>query len=132
MLDQLSPRLQRFDRNDRAHEFYEQFLEVCRRGDVAQVRQSLAQQSQRGEEWVDSGTEKDLRQKQRKIWWLARGLDEAVKNDNIPVMEYLRSKRAPIRYHTVEAAKSRASWEFLLNHGLDVNNPMPEAKVPLL
>jgi hypothetical protein len=133
MLDELSPRLQRFDgNNDRAYEIYEEFLEACRQGDVAQVQQLLTQQTQRGQEWVFSGIEKNPLQQQRKKWWLVRGLEEAVKNDNILIMEYLHSEGASIRYHTVEAAKSRGSWEFLLNHGLDVNNPMPEAKVPLL
>ncbi|KAJ5643423.1 ankyrin [Penicillium longicatenatum] len=132
MLDHLSPRLQRFSANDPAHVFYKEFLESCQRGDVAQVQQCLAQQTQRGREWVDSGRERNDFQKQRRTWWLACGLDEATRNDQISVMEYLHSKGAPIRYHTVEAAKSRESWEFLLNHGLDVNNPMPEANVPLM
>jgi hypothetical protein len=87
------------------------FLEACRQGDFATVQGS--------------------RQLSDDIW-LSHGLKEATRGDQPAMMEFLLENGAVIQTWTVEAASSQPAWEVLLKHGLDVNNPMPWAHVPLM
>ncbi|KAJ5818620.1 hypothetical protein N7474_004211 [Penicillium riverlandense] len=89
------------------------FLESCRQGNLPVVEESLQQH-------------------QPNDAWLSHALTEAAKADQPVIMELLLEKGATIQTWTIYAAKSQAAWEILLKHGLEINNPMPWALVPLI
>ncbi|CAL5872865.1 uncharacterized protein PFLUO_LOCUS7134 [Penicillium psychrofluorescens] len=92
---------------------FTEFLESCRQGNLPVVEESLQQH-------------------QPNNTWLSHALTEAAKADQPVIMELLLERGATIQTWTVYAAKSQAAWEILLKHGLEINNPMPWALVPLI
>lgn len=98
------------DSNDAA---LQTFLQCCSQGDLTKVLESLE-----GRNPTDVSH--------------ARGLEKATSGNHIPVMRYLLETGAIITELTVYKAKSREAYQALLDHGLEVNNPMPFASVPLM
>lgn len=88
-----------------------EFLEACGRGDLVTVQESPK---------LSDGV------------WRSNGLEDAANGDQPVMMEFLLEKGAIIQTWTVDAARSQGAWEALLKYGLDVNNPMPQARVPLM
>ncbi|RJE24040.1 ANK [Aspergillus sclerotialis] len=86
------------------------FLRCCRQGNLAQVLQCLESRSLTNTS-------------------LAYGLKQATTADHVAVMRRLLETGAIIIGRTVEAAQSRDAYQALLDHGLEVNNPMPFAYV---
>lgn len=91
----------------------QEFLETCHRGDLAMVQESFEQHHPPNT-------------------WLSHGLTQAAKGDRPAVMKLLLERGATIQTWAVYAAKSQPAWELLLDYGLEVNNPMPWAVVPLM